>query len=209
MNTYVTGRTLLDQSWDAVIVATRGTPAAPRIPGAGLVSDTWDVLAGVKRPQGRVMVYDDHGGNQALDAVEALARGGATVEIVTPERTLSPDVGSLTASGYVNSLAESGVTGTLLRRLHGVAKTAEGLEVALGVDGGRGGQQKCPCRNAGYRPAAAERSEQSPAYTVSRSSPTLSSCSPAAVLRQTAVESAGCGSSRPSPGPAPRRWARI
>jgi N-methyl-L-proline demethylase len=135
LNTYVTGRTLLDQSWDVVIVATGGTPAAPRVPGAGLVHDTWDVLAGARRPQGRVMVYDDHGGNQALDAVEALLRGGATVEIVTPERTLSPDVGSLTAPGYVNSLAENGVTVTVLRRLHRVTKTPEGLEVELGVDG--------------------------------------------------------------------------
>ena len=66
------------------------------------------------------MVYDDHGGNQALDAVEALVQGGATAEIVTPERTLSPDVGSLTASGYFNSVAEDGVAVTVLRRLHGV-----------------------------------------------------------------------------------------
>ncbi|MBB4779534.1 hypothetical protein [Streptomyces rapamycinicus] len=51
---------------------------------------------------------DDHGGNQALDAAGALVRGGATVEVVAPERTLSPDLGSLTASGYANSLAENG-----------------------------------------------------------------------------------------------------
>ncbi|MFD2686969.1 FAD-dependent oxidoreductase [Streptomyces phyllanthi] len=77
-NTYVEARTLLAQSWDVVIVATGGTPAAPSVPGAGLVIDTWDVLAGARRPRGRVLVYDDHGGNQALDAVEALVRGGAT-----------------------------------------------------------------------------------------------------------------------------------
>ncbi|MGW2819062.1 hypothetical protein [Streptomyces sp. NPDC001415] len=81
------------------------------------------------------MVYDDHGGNQALDAVEALVQSGATAEIVMPERTLSPDVGSLTASGYVNALAEIGVEVTPLRRLHGVTRTPEGLAVELGVDG--------------------------------------------------------------------------
>ncbi|MFE7275501.1 FAD-dependent oxidoreductase [Streptomyces sp. NPDC057623] len=135
LNTYVDGRTLLQQSWDVVIVATGGTPAAPRVPGAHLVHDTWDVLAGARRPPGRVLVYDDHGGNQALDAVEALVRGGASVEVVTPERTLSPDVGSLTASGYFNSLAENGVAVTVLRRLRGVTRTQEGLEVELGLDG--------------------------------------------------------------------------
>ncbi|WBO62449.1 hypothetical protein [Streptomyces camelliae] len=135
LNTYVTGPMLLELPWDVVIVATGGTPAAPRIPGAGLVDDTWDVLAGTRRLRGHVLVHDDHGGNQALDAVEALARGGATVEIATAERTLSPDVGSLTASGYFNALAENGVAVTVLRRLHGVARTGEGLEVELGVDG--------------------------------------------------------------------------
>jgi NADPH-dependent 2,4-dienoyl-CoA reductase/sulfur reductase-like enzyme len=135
LNTCIDGRTLLEQSWDVVIVATGGTPAPPRIPGAGLVRDTWDVLGGARRLQGHVMVYDDHGGNQALDAVEALVRTGATVEIVTPERILSPDVGSLTASGYFNSLAEKGVAVTVLRRLHGVTRTSAGLRVELGVDG--------------------------------------------------------------------------
>ncbi|GGN51559.1 N-methylproline demethylase [Streptomyces albiflavescens] len=135
LNSYVDGRALLRQAWDVVMVATGGTPAAPRIPGAGLIHDTWDVLGGVRRPQGRVMVYDDHGGNQALDAVEALVAEGATVEIVTPERTLSPDVGSLTASGYFNSLAENSVTITVLRRLLGVTGTPQGLAAELGVDG--------------------------------------------------------------------------
>lgn len=135
LNSYVEASTLAEQYWDVVIVATGGMPAAPRIPGADMVLDTWDVLAGVSRPQGRVMVYDDHGGNQALDAVEALVRGGAQVEIVTPERTVSPDVGAITAATYFDALAEAGVPVTLLRRLHGVRKTDAGLEVELGVDG--------------------------------------------------------------------------
>ncbi|MFM9371909.1 FAD-dependent oxidoreductase [Streptomyces sp. Da 82-17] len=135
LNSYVDRAALLDGAWDVVIVATGGTPTAPRIPGAEMVHDTWDILAGAWQPRGHVLVYDDHGGNQALDAVEALVRGGATVELVTPERTMSPDVGSLTASGYVNSLAENGVTTTVLRRLHGVAKCGQGLEAEFGVDG--------------------------------------------------------------------------
>jgi 2,4-dienoyl-CoA reductase-like NADH-dependent reductase (Old Yellow Enzyme family)/thioredoxin reductase len=135
VNTYLEGPELAEQPWDVVIVATGGTPAAPRVRGADHVHDTWDVLSGRRRLSGRVLVYDDHGGNQALDAVEALLRGGAEVEIVTPERTLSPEVGAITAAGYFDALAEHGVTVTLLRRLHGVCKTADGFEVELGVDG--------------------------------------------------------------------------
>ncbi|MFF0147769.1 2,4-dienoyl-CoA reductase-like NADH-dependent reductase (Old Yellow Enzyme family) [Amycolatopsis sulphurea] len=135
LNTYVEAATLRDEDWDVVIVATGGTPAAPRVPGADLVLDTWDVLGGTHRPQGRVMVYDDHGGNQALDAAEALIRGGARVEIVTPERSVSPDVGAITASTYFTALAEAAVPITVLRRLHGVRRAEGGLAVELGVDG--------------------------------------------------------------------------
>lgn len=135
LNRYMDAEALHGTGWDVIVVATGGTPAAPAVPGGHLVNDTWDVLSGARRPQGRVMVYDDHGGNQALDAAEALLKGGAGVELVTPERTLSPDVGSLTASGYFASLARQGVTITVLRRLHSVAEVSEGFAVTLGVDG--------------------------------------------------------------------------
>ena len=135
LNTYVEADGLLARDWDVVVVATGGMAAAPAVPGADLVLDTWDVLAGDRHPRGRVLVYDDHGGNQALDAVEALVRAGAEVELITPERTVSPDVGAITASTYFEALAEAGVGITLLRRLHEVRRSGEGLEVDLGVDG--------------------------------------------------------------------------
>jgi len=135
LNSYVEADALLERDWDVVVVATGGMAAAPAVPGADLVLDTWDVLAGDRHPRGRVLVYDDHGGNQALDAVEALVRAGAEVELVTPERTVAPDVGAITASTYFEALAEAGVGITLLRRLHEVRRTGAGLEVELGVDG--------------------------------------------------------------------------
>jgi pyruvate/2-oxoglutarate dehydrogenase complex dihydrolipoamide dehydrogenase (E3) component len=116
-------------------VATGGTPAAPKVPGSGLVFDTWDVLSGARRPSGRVLVYDDHGGTQALDAVEALVNHGAQVELVTPERGISPDVGGITSAGYFHELAKHGVTVTILRRLHAVTRSSEGLSAELGIDG--------------------------------------------------------------------------
>jgi 2,4-dienoyl-CoA reductase-like NADH-dependent reductase (Old Yellow Enzyme family)/thioredoxin reductase len=134
LNTLVDAGTLAGRAWDVVVVATGGTPAAPDVPGAELVLDTWDVLGGARHPSGRVLVYDDHGGNQALDAVEALAGAGAEVELVTPERTVSPDVGAITASTYFEAMAEAGVRITLLRRLHGVRRGDDGIRVELGVD---------------------------------------------------------------------------
>jgi pyruvate/2-oxoglutarate dehydrogenase complex dihydrolipoamide dehydrogenase (E3) component len=106
----------------------------PGVPGAEHVVDGWDILSGARRVSGRVMIYDDHGGNQALDVAEAVVRAGGTVEIVTPERVVAPDVGGLVAAGYLADLARSGVRFTMLRRLRAVRRTSEGLVVTLGVD---------------------------------------------------------------------------
>lgn len=135
VNTYVDADMLREQGWDVVIVATGGVPASLEVPGSNLVVDSWDVLCGDRRPGGEVMVYDDHGGNQALDVAEAIARTGAKVEIVTPERTVSPDVGGLVASFYFQSLAEQGIGITVLRRLHGVERKDGRVAVSLGIDG--------------------------------------------------------------------------
>lgn len=134
LNHYVEGSGLLASGWDVVIVATGGVPAAPRIPGGCHAIDTWDILSGGRRVRGDVMVYDDHGGNQALDAAEALATTGASVHLVTPERTLSPDVGTLVATTYFEALARKGVRVTTLRRLREVRAGEAGLEVILGVE---------------------------------------------------------------------------
>lgn len=127
--------------YDVVVVATGGMPAAPRVPGGELAVDGWDVLSGARRVGGRVLVYDDHGGNQALDVTEALLRATpppTDVELVTPERTVSPDVGGIVAAGYVAALAAGDVRLTVLRRLRGIRRADDGsraLVVTLGVDG--------------------------------------------------------------------------
>ncbi|WP_255426180.1 FAD-dependent oxidoreductase [Pseudonocardia sp. C8] len=136
LNTYVEADDLRAAGYDDIVVATGGLPAKPDVPGGELVLDSWDVLAEERPVSGRVMVYDDHGGNQALDVAEALARRGASVEVVTPERTVSPDVGGLVASFYFAALAEQGIDIAVLRRLRGVARReGGGYTVQLGIDG--------------------------------------------------------------------------
>lgn len=121
---------------EVVVVATGGLPnTALGVPGDDLVLDSWDVLAGAARPSGDVLVYDDHGGHQALDAVEALTRSARSVEYVTPERTVAPDVGSSPAVGYFQMLAEHDVRATVLHRLVAVERRDGRLVVRLRVDG--------------------------------------------------------------------------
>jgi thioredoxin reductase len=115
-----------------VVVATGGLPNTSFLrEGAHLVSDTWDVLSGDVHPQGRVLVYDDNGAEPALDAAEMLASRGAAVELVTPERMLAPDVGSMNSPAYLRAFAEHDVTVTLARRLTEVHRGDGGGLVAL------------------------------------------------------------------------------
>jgi 2,4-dienoyl-CoA reductase-like NADH-dependent reductase (Old Yellow Enzyme family) len=121
---------------DVVVVATGGMPnTAVGVPGDDLALDSWDILAGVARPGGAVLVYDDHGGHQALDAVEALTRSASAIEYVTPERSVAPDVGSSPGAGYVPMLADHDVRMTVLHRLVAIERRDRRLVVRLQVEG--------------------------------------------------------------------------
>ncbi|MGI8680381.1 MAG: FAD-dependent oxidoreductase [Jatrophihabitans sp.] len=116
---------------DIVVVATGGMPNRTFLQdGHDLVLDSWDIMAGSARPRGAVLVYDDNGTEPALDAAELLARNGARVEIVTPERTLAPGVGSMNSPAYLKAFAETDVAVTLAYRLTKVRRTDGGRLVA-------------------------------------------------------------------------------
>ncbi|HKT00808.1 MAG TPA: FAD-dependent oxidoreductase [Rugosimonospora sp.] len=118
-----------------IVVATGGLPDTAVAEGHQLAIDTWDVMSGAVKPRGDVLVYDDHGGHQALDAIEALVPTAASVELVTPERTISPDVGALTMAGYLQLLAEHRVTITPAHRLLRIDRAGGRLKATLAVDG--------------------------------------------------------------------------
>lgn len=135
LNSYVEASDLADAGFDAIVVATGGMPKALEIPGGNHVIESWDVLSGAKRITGDVLIYDDHGGTQALDLAENLASSGAKVELVTPERNMSVDVGGMVASAYFKSLTEQGVKFTILRELKRIEKNSDGTFTAyLGME---------------------------------------------------------------------------
>jgi N-methyl-L-proline demethylase len=128
---------------DVVVVATGGLPnTAVGVPGDDLALDSWDVLAGVVRPGGAVLVYDDHGGYQALDAVEALTRSASAIEYVTPERSVAPDVGSSPGAGYFPMLADHDVRTTVLHRLVAIERRDRRLVVRLQVEGAKAAAER-------------------------------------------------------------------
>lgn len=135
LNSYVEAKELEEAGWDAIVVATGGIPRGLDFEGSQFAIESWDVLSGAKKITGDVIVFDEHCGNQAMDAVEALVRSGGQVEFVTPERSISPDVGGMVAAQYFASMNEAGVKFTMLRHVRSIQKDSSGrLLVKLGID---------------------------------------------------------------------------
>ena len=120
---------------DVVVIATGGLPQLPDLDsGDEHVVTTWDVLGGDVRPSGRVLLFDDNGTHSALSAAELIARSGAELEIVTPERMLGIDIGGLNHVPYARVFNETDTRITLNQRLLGVVSEDGRLCAELGSD---------------------------------------------------------------------------
>jgi 2,4-dienoyl-CoA reductase-like NADH-dependent reductase (Old Yellow Enzyme family) len=135
LNHYV-GPGELDRSdFEVIILANGGVPDINvEATGLDLAVDSWDIISGAVKPAGEVLVYDDHGGHESLDAVEALTATATGIEYVTMGRTVAPDVGSSPAAGYFAMLADNDVRVTLLHQLIGIEKRDGRLAVTLRVE---------------------------------------------------------------------------
>jgi 2,4-dienoyl-CoA reductase-like NADH-dependent reductase (Old Yellow Enzyme family) len=133
------GEDVLAEEPDLVIVATGGLPNTGFL-GAGeeLATTSWDVLTGAAQVAETVVLYDDNGADAGMTAAEFIAGAGARLEIVTPERTLAPDVGGTNYPAYFRAFAAAGVAFALNLRLEEIARDGN-LLVARFRDGYGGG----------------------------------------------------------------------
>ena len=120
---------------DVVIVATGGLPQPADIDDpAGSTYTTWDVIGGDVTPKGDVLLFDDNGTHSAMTAAEMLARSGARVEIVTPERMLGIEVGGMNHVPYARAFNETDTRITLNQRVIAVRPENGRLCVEIGSD---------------------------------------------------------------------------
>ena len=127
-NAWAEADDVLARDPDLVVIATGGVPQPPPgLTGEEHCLSTWDVLSGEAACEGEVLVYDDHGGHQALSAATVLAAGGAQVSLVTPERVMGVEVGGLNAVPYARAFQRHGVTVTLNQRLRSVRREGNRL----------------------------------------------------------------------------------
>jgi NADPH-dependent 2,4-dienoyl-CoA reductase/sulfur reductase-like enzyme len=120
---------------DVVVVATGGVPQTPPLEeGEDLIISSWDAIAGTAPAGESVLVYDDNGGHQAMSAAELLASGGASVELVTPERFFAPEMGGLNHVPYMAAFQRHDVRITINTRLKSVRRDGNALVAVLGSD---------------------------------------------------------------------------
>jgi hypothetical protein len=136
-NSFAEADTVTDAGPDVVIVATGGLPHdVPLAAGADLVNSSWEILAGDAKPGRNVLVFDNAGDAAGLQAAEMIAAAGSTVEIVSPDRGLSPEVMPMTLTPFMRGLQALDVTFTVTWRLTAVSRRGNALLAELGSDYG-------------------------------------------------------------------------
>jgi 2,4-dienoyl-CoA reductase-like NADH-dependent reductase (Old Yellow Enzyme family) len=122
-NAYAEAQDVLAENPDVIVIATGGVPNMRFLDeGEGLATSSWDVLSGAIKPASRVVLYDDNGAHPGMAAAEFIAGAGSQLEIVTPERTLAPDVGGTSYPAYFRAFALAGATVTLNLRLERIER---------------------------------------------------------------------------------------
>ncbi|MDW3178826.1 MAG: NADH:flavin oxidoreductase [Acidimicrobiia bacterium] len=133
LNSPVDDADVIREQPDIVIAATGGFPDSSFLDaGEELVISTWDVLSGNAAPSGKVLIYDDHGGEHAPSVAEFLsARGVSGIELVTPDRLVAQDLAATTGPAYLEMLYENAVLMTPDHQLVRVERGENGLVATL------------------------------------------------------------------------------
>jgi hypothetical protein len=69
------------------------------------------------RPAEDVLLFDDNGQHPGIAAAEFIAEAGSKLELMTPERFFSPDVGGLNMVPYMKTFQKRGVVITPMQRV--------------------------------------------------------------------------------------------
>ncbi|MGB1239722.1 MAG: FAD-dependent oxidoreductase, partial [Pseudomonadales bacterium] len=122
---------------DTVIIATGGYPDTEILAANNhLLVSAWDIISGDVKPAKNVLLYDDAGDYTAMQAARVIADSGATLEIMTPDRTFAPEVMAMNLVPYMRAIQDADVTFSVTYRLHSVSACEGKLEAQLSSDYG-------------------------------------------------------------------------
>lgn len=136
-NTWAETDTVEAENPDVAIIATGGLPDTQVLKaGNDLVLSAWDIISGDVKPGANVLIYDEAGDHAALQAAEIIAGAGGKVEIMTPDRSFSPEVMAMNLVPYIRSLQKQNATFTVTYRLQAAEKRGNQLVAKVGSDYG-------------------------------------------------------------------------
>ena len=142
-NTWAEADTVTAENPDVVIIATGGYPHTDVLrAGNDLVVSSWDIISGDVKPGANVLIYDDAGDHAALQAADVIAKSGARVEIMTPDRTFAPEVMAMNLVPYMRSLQKLDTLFTVTYELESVAREGNLLKCTVGSHYGGVRQQR-------------------------------------------------------------------
>ncbi len=142
-NTWAEEDTITAEKPDVVIIATGGLPHTEVLTkGNDLVVSSWDIISGDVKPGSNVLVFDDAGDHAGLQAAEFLAKAGAKVEIMTPDRSFAPEVMAMNLVPYMRSLQKLDVTFTVTFRLEAAERNGNQIVASVGSDYGGVSKQR-------------------------------------------------------------------
>jgi len=134
-NTWAGAGDVLAQDPDVVIIATGGLAHTDILEqGNEHVVSAWDIISGDVKPGENVLIFDDAGDHSGLQAAEVIAKSGARMELMTPDRLIAPDVMGMNLTPYIRELQDRDATFTIARRLVGVTRKGNLLEARITSD---------------------------------------------------------------------------
>jgi N-methyl-L-proline demethylase len=136
-NSWADADSVLAETPDAVIIATGGLPPTESLSaGNDLTVSSWDIIAGDVKPGSQVLLFDDAGDHAALQAAEMISATGSILEVMTPDRSFSPEVMAMNLVPYMRSLQKRNVIFTVTYRLDSVRREGNELVAIVGSDYG-------------------------------------------------------------------------
>ena len=136
-NTYAEMPDIVALEPQVVVVATGGVPNMELFETKGElenVSSAWDLISGDVKPAEHILIYDESGDHPGLQAAEIAANAGCKVEIMTPDRTVSPEIMAMNLVPYMRALQNKDVTFTVARRLLNLSQNGNKLKAEIGTD---------------------------------------------------------------------------
>ncbi|MBL6846310.1 MAG: NADH:flavin oxidoreductase [Planktomarina sp.] len=136
-NTYAEMSDVVALEPQVVVVATGGIPNMELFETKGElknVSSAWDLISGDVKPAEHILIYDESGDHPGLQAAEIAANAGCKVEIMTPDRTVSPEIMAMNLVPYMRALQNKDVTFTVARRLLNLSQNGNKLRAEIGTD---------------------------------------------------------------------------